>query len=706
MEPSDQAGAVAASNSDQATAPGSTTPFRDQGELIEAELALTRARIRFARADRDRRASSDAVRLAWPDEFAHADQLIAERVALTLAEGTELPIVWLEDRLGLGLGELRILWVLLAHELDASSRAMLREINTESCADPTTDTVRAVAFGPAHRAEASRLLATTSPLVLGGLVERTDTEATAPDHRKTWKVARRIAAIAQGDLSTDPELFRIATVVPPDAGSLGIAGLGIEADPDCLPVLVTALRNGLYDDRTVVVQGQRGTGRRTLLRAAAAARNLELLEIDVERLAGAPALLQAQLNAIARDCRLFQRVPLLRNLDALAVSPVTGDPSAPSVQADRLDQVIAAFEGRFLLATSSTVIPGNRLRKPQIVEPRPLTGAQLARLWRRALPISDQDADRIATMYPVAPSLIDAAASVALAQTADASRAIDPYHIRIGLRAVLDGQLAGLATRIDTPQTWESLVLPDDQRDAIGELLARVAQRQTVYETWGLGSHVGRGLGVSALFSGPPGTGKTMAAGLIAKKLATDLYQVDMSKIVSKWIGETEKNLARLFDAAEAGHAILLFDEADALFGKRTAVKTSNDRHANQETNYLLQRLEAFRGVCVLTTNHDSAIDEAFRRRLSLHVYFPLPDVHERARLWRTMMRSTVPVAGALDFAGLASKYEMSGGHIRNAVLRAAFFAADARTPVTNQHLSRAAQLEYQAMGRIAPSSL
>jgi SpoVK/Ycf46/Vps4 family AAA+-type ATPase len=250
------------------------------------------------------------------------------------------------------------------------------------------------------------------------------------------------------------------------------------------------------------------------------------------------------------------------------------------------------------------------------------------------------------------------------------------------------------------------LVLPADQRESIEELIARVKQRRTVYESWGLGRHFGRGLGVSALFSGPPGTGKTMAAGLIAMELSTDLYQVDMSKIVSKWIGETEKNLAALFEAAEAGHAILLFDEADALFGKRTEVKSSNDRHANQETNFLLQRLESFKGVCLLTTNNDTAIDEAFRRRIAFHVHFPMPDAEEREQLWKSMLRPTIPTEGKLDLAALASRYEMSGGHIRNAVLRAAFAAASANRPVNNKLLQRAAQLEYQAMGRVLPSTL
>jgi ATP-dependent 26S proteasome regulatory subunit len=471
-----------------------------------------------------------------------------------------------------------------------------------------------------------------------------------------------------------------------------------------LPALIAALRHGDAGGRTVIVQGQRGSGRRSLLRAAAAACCMELLEVEVARLASHPATARAQLAALARECRLFDRVPLLRDLDLLvAAAPTSPDePSASRASIDRLALVSIELDGLLVLATTTKIIPGNQLRAPQIIEPRELTGHQRSRLWMRALPaLSIEDAELFATMYPIAPALIDAAATVARAQLHAATRRSIHAHIRIGLRAVLDGRLAGLATRVEATQSWDSLVLPSDQRDSILELIARVRRRRTVYETWGLASHFGRGLGVSALFGGPPGTGKTMAAGLIAQELSTDLYQVDMSKIVSKWLGETEKNLSALFDAAEAGHAILLFDEADALFGKRTDVRTSNDRHANQETNYLLQRLESFRGICILTTNHDTAIDEAFRRRISLHVHFPMPDVAERARLWRTMMRDTIPVSGRLDFAALATRYEMSGGHIRNAVLRAAFFAADAESPVTNQHLLRAAQLEYQAMGRI-----
>jgi len=197
-----------------------------------------------------------------------------------------------------------------------------------------------------------------------------------------------------------------------------------------------------------------------------------------------------------------------------------------------------------------------------------------------------------------------------------------------------------------------------------------------------------------------------MAAQLIAKTLSVAIYQVDLSKIVSKWIGETERNLAQLFDAAEAGHAILLFDEADALFGRRTEVRTSNDRHANQETNYLLQRLESFTGICILTTNHDTAIDQAFLRRLSVHVRFDIPELEERRLLWRAMLPKNAPVAPDLQLDLLAKTFVMSGGYIKNAVVRAAFLAADTTGVIDAELLARAAHLEYEAMGKIAVAPL
>jgi SpoVK/Ycf46/Vps4 family AAA+-type ATPase len=223
-----------------------------------------------------------------------------------------------------------------------------------------------------------------------------------------------------------------------------------------------------------------------------------------------------------------------------------------------------------------------------------------------------------------------------------------------------------------------------------------------VLEKWGFAEKVGKGVGLSTLLSGPPGTGKTMIAGLVARELGLDLYQVDLSRIVSKYIGETEKQLAALFEAAESGHAILLFDEADSLFAKRTEVKSSNDRYANLEVNYLLQRMESFSGITILTTNHETAIDQAFMRRLAFHIRVPMPDEKHRALIWRTIIPERAERADDLDFDALADEFVMSGGYIKNAALRAAFLAADEGQPITNAHLCRAAHAEYEAMGKVA----
>jgi hypothetical protein len=210
--------------------------FSDQSQLVDAQVELTRGRIRFALAHRERKATGeDGLLQEWPEEFFQAEEIVAARMQATLDAGIQLPLAWLERRLGLGVPELRLIWVLLTHEMCAVARGLLRQLNTENCADPTTDTICLVAFGPGNHADASRLLAPSSALVRGGLIERTDPEPNAADHRKTWKVARRILALAHHDLSLDPELFRLASVVQPDDTTLGIAGEGIEADPKPCP---------------------------------------------------------------------------------------------------------------------------------------------------------------------------------------------------------------------------------------------------------------------------------------------------------------------------------------------------------------------------------------------------------------------------------------------------------------------------------------
>ncbi|HET7287499.1 MAG TPA: ATP-binding protein, partial [Pyrinomonadaceae bacterium] len=253
--------------------------------------------------------------------------------------------------------------------------------------------------------------------------------------------------------------------------------------------------------------------------------------------------------------------------------------------------------------------------------------------------------------------------------------------------------LDDLAQRIVPAATWSDLVLPESQARGLREISVHVRQRAKVHGDWGFAAKGERGLGISALFAGSSGTGKTMAAEVLANDLRLDLYRIDLSQVVSKYIGETEKNLRRVFDAAEDGGAVLLFDEADALFGKRSEVKDSHDRYANIEVSYLLQRMEAYRGLAILTTNLKAAVDTAFLRRLRFVIEFPFPDATHRAEIWRRIFPAETPVKD-LDLSRLA-RLSIPGGNIRNIALHAAFLAADAGGAVTMAHLARAARSEY-----------
>lgn len=259
-------------------------------------------------------------------------------------------------------------------------------------------------------------------------------------------------------------------------------------------------------------------------------------------------------------------------------------------------------------------------------------------------------------------------------------------------REASSAQLDGLAQRVVSSAAWDDLILPDAQKTILRQIGARAKHRLTVYQQWGFAGKSGRGLGISALFAGESGTGKTLAAEVLAHELHLDLYRIDLSTVVSKYIGDTEKNLRRVFDAAEASGAILLFDEADALFGKRSEVRDSHDRYANIEVGYLLQRMEAYRGLAILTTNMKAALDVAFQRRLSFVVQFPFPDQQQRELIWRGVFPAATPVE-QIDYAKLA-RLSMSGGNIRNIALNAAFLAADEGTPVRMKHLLQAAHGE------------
>jgi hypothetical protein len=305
---------------------------------------------------------------------------------------------------------------------------------------------------------------------------------------------------------------------------------------------------------------------------------------------------------------------------------------------------------------------------------------------------------RVVSQFDLDPAAIRSVAG-SLGPSPAASSSPDPgLALWDACRAAARPRLDGIAERIECVATWRDLVLPAQQTETLRAIVAQARNRHVVYEAWGFAARSNRGLGIASLFVGEPGTGKTMAAEVLANELRLDLYRIDLAGVVSKYIGETEKNLRRLFDAAEGSGAILLFDEADALFGKRSEVHDSHDRYANIEVSYLLQRMEAYPGLTILTTNRKDALDQAFLRRLRFIVRFPYPDAGHRAEIWRRILPERVPTE-ALDF-GRLGQLNVAGGHIRNIALAGAFLAADRDASVSMALLAEAARVEYLKLDR------
>ncbi|MEZ5636715.1 MAG: ATP-binding protein [Burkholderiaceae bacterium] len=367
-------------------------------------------------------------------------------------------------------------------------------------------------------------------------------------------------------------------------------------------------------------------------------------------------------------------------------------------QADALVRLMARIDG-LVVVTGPTAPPIDTAALSFRVD-KPDAPGQRA-LWRAAL----------AHRATASPALVDQLAShyrLGSRAIARCAARMGPHDDAAPQAALLrdlgrdtDTRMGTLARRIDARASWDDLILPDGQKRTLEQIAVHARHRITVHHDWGFADKGGRGLGIASLFSGESGTGKTLAAEVLAHTLGLALYRIDLSAVISKYIGETEKNLRTVFDAAEDVGAILLFDEADALFGKRSEVKDSHDRYANIEVSYLLQRMEAYRGLAILTTNHKAALDTAFSRRLRFVVHFPYPDARQREAIWRTAFPAGTPLQD-LDHAKLA-RLNATGGNIRNIALAAAFLAAEAGTAVSMAHLLRAAHVEA-AKRETAPS--
>ncbi len=407
---------------------------------------------------------------------------------------------------------------------------------------------------------------------------------------------------------------------------------------------------------------------------------------------------------LEREC-ILERRGLLLNCDDI-------DPS-DQLQQVAINQLLEQLGG-FAIVTSLSPLQGIKRSMIRFDVPKPLPQEQLI-TWKTSvaelktqlngqgecIPDSDtllQDLQQLTSGFQLSTSMIRRACTAVVGQLTMPSAPSLQQALWQSCRVQARPGLDQLAERIESKLSWDDLVLPPLQKGILKEISAHVRQKAKVYEKWGFASKSRRGLGITALFSGPSGTGKTLAAGVLANELNLDLYRIELSAVVSKYIGETEKNLQQLFNAAESGGVILLFDEADSIFGKRSEVKDSKDRNANLEVSYLLQRMESYPGMAILTTNLQSNLDPAFMRRLRFVTQFPLPDAAHRAEIWRRIFPLDTPTE-SLNFERLA-QLNAPGGNIRIIALNSAFMAADAQEPVQMKHILRATQTEYEKLGK------
>ncbi|WP_079272160.1 ATP-binding protein [Streptomyces sp. CB02056] len=522
-----------------------------------------------------------------------------------------------------------------------------------------------------------------SPLVAGGLLEITEPDR--PLLSRTLRVPDRVTAHLLGDDEPDGAL----------------AGLAHRAGPGPRLQRPDERLRALAADGGLVHLLDRGGHAGPLAVAALAADGPPPLVVDAAALAARRP--EGTVRVLAREARLGGGGVVLGPLDRL-------EPERPE-RAALLRELCAELDGVPLVVHGPQVWdPAWAARSPVVVTVPPPEEHDRAGQWAQALggqpggELSEDLAEAVAA-YRLDQEQVARAASVAARTAAAERRPVRAEDLRTAVRAQNGAGLARLARRIEPAVGWSDLVLPAPTAGRLRELVLRARHRDQVLGSWRMRPGGGRGNGVVALFAGESGTGKTMSAEVVAAELGMELYVVDLATVVDKYIGETEKNLERIFTEAAQVNGVLLFDEADALFGKRSEVKDARDRHANVETAYLLQRMESFDGIAVLTSNLRANLDEAFTRRLDVIAEFPLPDEAQRRRLWDRCLGPLVPRGDDLDLDYCARNFELTGGSIRACAVSAAYLAAGTGAPLGMAQLVSAVVGEYRKLGRLVLAS-
>lgn len=628
------------------------------------------------------------------------DEALAARLARWPAETPPPPLEVMRERFGLDKVAFDLLLVTLAPRISPDIARLYSVAWADfSIKQPDAHFLCGLVC-PHHRVlnEAMAALSPDAPLRRSRLV------VLHAQARWTPSTPRLFQAVAVPERVIDVALWRSDSPPATLAATLHREGEPLERlsfSDDVVETTQALLRR---DKPRMTLVGEPGCGRLSLLRALARPPWRGVLEVSVvEGLdpEGDPVVWMAE---VLREARL-QGASLLLRLEGLDAHAAMPDPG--QMRALRAMIAEAPLPVAFTVALRQSGARAWTMDAPEITL-KTLPQAVQRALWERALYEHGQATEAVGALsgamarrYQLTPGAIKRAVWRALDSASAQRPTLSVEALEAAVRTRIVHGLGDLARLLLTRRTLQDVVLPEDRRGQLDEILRYARHADQVYNRWGFADSGARGL--SVLFSGPPGTGKTMVASILARELGRVLYQIDLSRVVDKYIGETEKNLARIFDEAEKAQAVLLFDEADSLFAGRTEVRSSNDRYANLEVNFLLQRLEEYSGVSILTTNAPQGIDEAFQRRIRFKIDFPKPDAELRAQLWQRHVPEHARDSAPIDWAVLGEAFELTGGHIRNAALRAAFQAADAGSGITEDMLFDAAYAEARELGLLVP---
>ncbi len=655
-------------------------------------------------------AATDAYRglVIGPDEVARlldrapGEPFLAAEDADPFDADPGCELAWLGRAFGLTAFDIDVLLVAIAPELDLRYERLFAYLQDDvTRRRPSVDVaLNLLCHSARERLDARSRFAADGPLLAHGLLELLEepNQPRQPLLARAMKPDEQIVRFVIGESTLDPRLAPCARI---ERTPVDLAALQLEPDTRrSLPSDIAS--SGSTTPPRLSFHGPRDSGQRPTAVALASAAGLPLLVVNLERASESGASVEDIVIIAFREARLHRYAIFLTGLERVCAEP--RPPAHDRVVKEIANSVVPTIVDTRELWTPVADALDGPLGMVTVPFPAPSNATRRA-CWEQALApvgldVGTDVVDALADHYRLNASTIAEAALGVRNRAVWTGTVATAAELFAAARSHSGRQLGALTRKVHPTYCWDDLILPSEGLDQLRDIRDRVGRRQQVLGEWGFERALALNKGVCALFAGASGTGKTMAAEIISGELGLDLYTIDLATVVSKYIGETEKNLARIFSAAETANAVLFFDEADALFGRRSEVRDAHDRYANIEIAYLLQRMEQYDGVAILATNLRQNVDNAFLRRLHFIVEFPMPDEAHRARMWREFLPREAPL-DTIDFEFLAREFRLSGGNIRNIVVSAAYLASANGGRIGMSHLMRAAWREHQKIGRV-----